>query len=314
MARNPAIKSTADLWDYYFTKVNQLLKGRGLFLSGWEEIGLRKVVQNGKSVWAPNPAFISENFRVNVWQNSPGSGAEDLAYRMANAGYKVILTNVTHLYIDLAYNSSSDEPGQYWGGYVDIDKPFYFIPYDYLRNLKDDNTGQRIDPATIKSRVAVTEKGKANLVGIESPLWSETNRSTDQFEYKLLPKLLAVAERAWAKDPTWATEANDQKSEQLYGQAWSEFIHTVGKRELPRLDTYAGGFQYRIPAAGAKVVGGKLAANVQFPGLTIRYTTDGTEPTKTSPVYVEPLALGKPIKLRVFNSTGRAGQTVTIGQ
>lgn len=312
MAKNPAVKSTADLWDYYFAKVNTLLKSRGLFLSGWEEIGLRKVIQNGKSVWAPNPAFVSKNFRVNVWQNSPGSGSEDLAYRMANAGYKVILTGVTHLYIDLAYNPSSDEPGQYWGGYVDIDKPFYFIPYDYLRNLKDDYTGQRVDPAAIKSRVAVTEKGKANLVGIEAPLWSETNRSTDQFEYKLLPKLLAVAERAWAKDPAWATETDDAKSEELYAQAWSEFINTVGKRELPRLDTYAGGFQYRIPTAGAKVVDGKLAANVQFPGLTIRYTTDGTEPGPTSPVYTEPVAMTDAIKLRVFNTVGRAGQTVTI--
>ncbi|HEX9958670.1 MAG TPA: family 20 glycosylhydrolase [Fibrella sp.] len=312
MATNSSVKSTDDLWFYYFGKLNDMLKKRGLFLSGWEEIGLKKEVQNGKSVWVPNPTFAKENFRVNVWQNSPGSGNEDLAYRMANAGYKVILTNVTHFYIDLAYNSSSEEPGQYWGGYVDIDKPFYFIPYDYLRNLKDDFTGQRIAPSAIKSRVAVTEKGKANLVGIEAPLWAETNRNQADFEYKLLPKLLAVAERAWAKDPAWATETNDAKSEQLYNQAWSEFINIVGKRELPRLDTYAGGFQYRIPTAGAKVINGKLASNVQFPGLTIRYTTDGTEPTATSPVYTEPLALTDTIKLRVFSAAGRAGQTVTI--
>ncbi len=312
MASDKAIKSTDDLWYYYFGKLNQVLKKRGLFLSGWEEIGLKKVVQNKKTVWVPNPAFAPEKFRVNVWKNEPGSGAEDLAYRMANAGYKVILTGVTHLYIDLAYNQLSEEAGQYWGGYVDIDKPFYFIPYDYLRNLKDDNTGQRIDQNRIRSREAITEKGKANLVGIEAPLWSETNRSPVQFEYKLLPKLLAVAERAWAKDPAWALEKEEQKSDQLYNQAWSAFLHTVGNRELPRLDTYAGGFQYRIPTAGARVADGKLAANVQFPGLTIRYTTDGTEPTAASPVYMSPLPFTSTVKLRVFNSQGRAGQTVTI--
>lgn len=312
MAGNPAIKSTDDLWYYYFGKINQLLKARGLYLSGWEEIGLKKVSRNGASEWVPNPTFADQNFHVNVWKNSPGSGAEDLAYRMANAGYKVILTGVTHLYLDLAYNQSSDEPGQYWGGYVDIDKPFYFIPYDYLRNLKDDGTGQRISQSSLKSREAITEKGKANLVGIEAPLWSETNRSPAQFEYKLLPKLLAVAERAWAKDPAWAIETNQPKSDQLYQQAWSEFIHVVGKRELPRLDTYAGGFQYRIPTAGAKLVNGKLAANVQFPGLTIRYTTDGTEPTTASPVYSGPLTPTDTVKLKVFNAAGRAGQTVTV--
>ncbi|WP_461072120.1 family 20 glycosylhydrolase [Spirosoma horti] len=314
MASNSSVKNTDDLWYYYFGKVNQLLKTRKLFLSGWEEIGLKKVKQNGRVTWVPNETFANENFRVNVWKNSPGSGAEDLAYRMANAGYKVILTGVTHMYLDLAYNQLSQEPGQYWGGYVDIDKPFYFIPYDYLRNLKDDNTGNRISPSLIKSREMLTAKGKANIVGIEAPLWSETNRTPQQFEYKMFPKLLAVAERSWAKDPAWAMETNEAKSDQLYNQAWSEFISKVGKRELPRLDVYAGGYDYRIPPVGAKVINGKVAANVQFPGLTIRYTTDGSEPTAQSPVYTEPVASSGPVKFKVFNTTGRAGQTVTINQ
>ena len=312
MTSNSSVKNTDDLWYYYFGKVNQLLKTRKLFLSGWEEIGLKKVKQNGRVTWVPNETFANENFRVNVWKNSPGSGAEDLAYRMANAGYKVILTGVTHMYLDLAYNQLSQEPGQYWGGYVDIDKPFYFIPYDYLRNLKDDNTGNRISPSLIKSREVLTAKGKANIVGIEAPLWSETNRTPQQFEYKMFPKLLAVAERAWAKDPTWAMETNEAKSGQLYDQAWSEFINKVGKRELPRLDVYAGGYEYRIPSVGARVINGKVAANVQFPGLTIRYTTDGTEPTAQSPVYAGAVASSGPVNFKVFNASGRSGQTVTI--
>lgn len=311
-ATNPSAASTDGLWVYYFGKMAQILKSRDLFLSGWEEAGLRKVTQNGKSVWVPNEIYAAQNFRVNVWLNSPGSGSEDLAYRMANAGYKVILTAVTHLYLDLAYNPSSGEPGQYWGGYVDVDKPFYFIPYNYLRNLKNDQTGQPLDPSTIKGRVPLTELGKTNIVGIEAPLWAETNKSPADLEYKLLPKLLGVAERAWAKDPAWATETDPAKSEQLYSQAWSAFVTTVGKRELPRLDAYGGGFQYRIPTAGAKVVGGKVAANVQFPGMTIHYTTDGTEPTAASPVYTEPVAATGPVKLRVFNAQNRAGRTVTI--
>ena len=309
---NPSAASPNGLWVYYFGKMNQILKSRGLFLSGWEEAGLKKVAQNGRSVWVPNETYAAEKFRVNVWLNSPGSGSEDLAYRMANAGYKVILTAVTHLYLDLAYNPSSGEPGQYWGGYVDIDKPFYFIPYNYLRNLKNDRTGRPLDPSVIKGRVPLTERGKANIVGIEAPMWAETNKTPADLEYKLLPKLLSVAERAWAKDPAWATETDQTKSDALYGQAWSEFINVVGKRELPRLDTYAGGFQYRIPTAGAKVIDGKLAANVQFPGMTIRYTTDGTEPTATSQAYTEPIAATGSVKLKVFNAAGRAGRTVTI--
>lgn len=312
MAANTSIKTTQDLWEYYFGKLDKVLKSRGLYLSGWEEIGLTKAMKNGRSIYVPNPAFTGKNFHVNVWQNSPGSGAEDLAYRLANAGYKVILTPVTHLYIDLAYNTSSEEPGQYWGGYVDIDKPFYFIPFDYLRNFKDDKTGKLFPASAIKSREPLTAAGRANIVGIEAPLWSEKILSPDQLEYKLVPKLLAVAERAWATDPAWATETNTAKSDQLYNRAWSKFIHTLSERELPRLDTYAGGFQYRIPSAGAKVVSGKVAANVQFPGMPIRYTTDGTEPTVSSSIYTEPIPATGTIKLKVFNPAGRSGQTVTI--
>ncbi|TPE43882.1 family 20 glycosylhydrolase [Pontibacter mangrovi] len=312
ISQNPEVKNTDDLWYYYFGKVNQMLQERGLYLSGWEEIGLRKEVKNGKVNWVPNQQFADENFHVNVWKNSPGSGAEDLAYRMANAGYKVILTGVTHFYLDLAYNPTYGEPGLNWGGYVDIDKPFYFIPYDYLRNLKEDDRGNPLDRSIIKSKEALTEKGKTNIVGIEAPLWSETNRTTEDFEYKLLPKLLGVAERAWAKDPDWAKEKDAAKSEKLYSQAWSEFINVVGKRELPRLDYYAGGYGYRIPTAGAKVVDGKVEANVQFPGFTIRYTTDGTEPTQSSSAYTGPIAATGPVKLRVFNAEGRGGHTITI--
>jgi len=312
ISKNPAVKTTDDLWYYYFGKANQLMKSRKLFLSGWEEIGLKKVKQNGKVNWVTNPTFATQNFQVNVWKNSPGSGAEDLAYRMANAGYKVILTGVTHLYLDLAYNTSSTEPGLYWGGYVDIDKPFYFIPYNYLRNLKEDDQGKPLNSAMIKSRVALTAKGKENIVGLEAPLWSETNRSPEQFEYKMLPKLLGVAERAWAKDPAWATEANAAQSERLYNQAWSEFVNIVGKRELPRLDAYAVGYHYRIPTPGVKLINGQVAANVQFPGYSIRYTTDGSEPTAQSNLYSAPIATTGTIKLKVFIPAGRASQTVTI--
>ena len=149
-------------------------------------------------------------------------------------------------------------------------------------------------------------------MGIEAPLWSETNLSPQDFEYKMLPKLLGVAERSWSKDPTWATEKDAAKSQGLYNQAWSEFINIVGKRELPRLDVYAGGFNYRIPPPGAVIQDGKVLANVQFPGLTIRYTTDGSEPTATSPEYSQAISASGTVKIRAFNASGRGSSTLTL--
>ncbi|WP_347159239.1 family 20 glycosylhydrolase [Pontibacter chitinilyticus] len=310
IAQNPKVKGTDDLWFYYYGKVNDLLKARNLYLSGWEEIGLKKVKENGKTVYVPNPQFANENFHVDVWNNL--NGAEDLAYKLANAGYKTVLTNVTNLYFDLSYQRDYDEKGLNWGGYLDIDKPFYFIPFDYLKNMKEDSQGNPVDPARYKDKVKLTEAGKGNIVGLQGALWSETLTSPERMEYMLLPKLLALAERAWAPDPAWSTEKEEAKRTTLYNQAWSEFVNVLGKRELPRLSHYHGGFEYRIPTPGAIVENGKVVANLQLPGLEIRYTTDGSEPTQSSKLYQAPVPANGPVKLKVFTPAGRAGRTITV--
>ncbi|GAA4427179.1 family 20 glycosylhydrolase [Pontibacter saemangeumensis] len=310
IADNPKVNNTDDLWYYFFANINDMLKKRNLYLSGWEEIGMRKVRKEGKMTYIANPDFANENFHVDVWNNL-GSNI-DLAYRLANAGYKVVLTNVTNMYLDLAYQKAYEETGLNWGGYVDVDKPFYFIPYDYMKNMKVDTENNPIDPSIYADKVRLTEAGKKNIVGLQAPLWTEMLTTPEKFEYMLLPKLLGLAERAWAPDPAWANEKEAAKGETLYQQAWSEFVNVLGKRELPRLSYYLDGFNYRIPTAGAVVENGKVLANVQMPGLVIRYTTDGSEPTAQSKVYSGPITAKGTVKLRVFDPTGRGGRGVTV--
>lgn len=304
--------SVDDLWYYYFEKVNEILRTRNLYLSGWEEVAMRKTEVEGQKHYIPNPGLLNENIHVDVWNNVLGSGAEDLPYRLANAGYKVVLSNVTHLYFDMAYNNTFEEPGFYWGSYVDVDKPFRFIPFNYYKNTKTDKFGKTLPKSTFAGKERLTEFGKNNIVGIQGLLWTETVISPQRMEYMLLPKLLGLAERAWSPEPDWAIEKDSVKSEALYQQAWSRFANVLGKRELPRLDRYSGGYQYRLPLPGAVVQNGKVNANVQLPGLIIRYTTDGTEPTVKSKVYTGPITETGAIKLRTFDSTGRGGKTVRV--
>jgi hexosaminidase len=256
------------------------------------------------------PRFAHENFHTDVWNNLGDN--EDLAYRLANAGYKVVLTNVTNFYIDLAYNHSFYEIGQYWGGYVDLDKPFRFIPYNYYKNQTDYKTGKPVNIERYANRVRLNEDAKDNIVGIQAPLWAEIITSPERMEYLLLPKLFAVAERAWAKDPNWAIETDEAKAQQEYAHAWSVFVNEVGKRELPKMDYYGGGFNYRIPTVGVSEKEGNLYANIQLPGMTIRYTTDGSEPTATSPVYESPVPASGKVAFRAFNTEGRGGRTVNF--
>jgi len=313
MAENPSVKTIDDLWYYFYGRINGLLKKKGLYTYGWEEIAMRKTTLDGQKHFIPNPDFVGEQFHVDVWNNVLGWGSEDLAYRLANAGYKVVLSCVSHIYFDMAYYKDFEEPGYYWGSFVDVDKPFYFIPYDYFRNSKEDRSGNPLDRSVFIGKQRLTEYGKNNIVGIQGLIWSENMISVERLEYMLLPKLLGLAERAWAKDPDWVIETDSVKSEQFYQKAWSDFVSTLGHRELPRLDSYHGGFNYRIPSPGAAVENGKVKANLQFPGLVIRYTLDGKEPTANSPVYTGPVAVTKgTIRLRAFDSRGRGGRTTEI--
>ncbi|QMU26754.1 family 20 glycosylhydrolase [Adhaeribacter radiodurans] len=304
--------SVDDMWYYYFRKVNEILKIRNLYLSGWEEVAMRKTEIEGQKHYIPNPDFVNENIHVDVWNNTLGGGSEDLAYRLANAGYKVILSNVTNQYFDMAYNSTFEEPGFYWGSFVDVDKPFYFIPYNYYKNTKKDKFGNPLPKSVFAGKERLTDFGKNNIVGIQGLLWAETIITPERMEYMILPKLLGLAERAWSPDPDWAVEKDTVKSEALYQQAWARFANILGKRELPRLDYYSGGYQYRLPPVGAVVQNGQVSANIQLPGLTIRYTTDGTDPTFRSRIYREPITETGTVKLRAVSRTGRGGKVVTL--
>ena len=307
-ANHPEITNTGDLWYYFYGRINQMLKAHGLLLAGWEEMGLRKTVLDGKSTYVPNPDFTPYHLQTEVWNNSIGSGQEDLAYKLANAGYKVVLSSVTNLYFDMAHYKSFDEPGYYWGAFVDIDKPFSFIPYDYFKNTSVDRDGLPINKSIFIGKQRLTDYGKTNIAGLQGCLWGENIKTTERMEYMIFPSVLGLAERAWAPDPQWATEPDTTKSAAMYQQAWATFLNVMGKRELPRLTYLNGGYDYRIPKPGIMMRGGIYKANMQFPGFTIRYTTDGKDPDEKSKIYNDAVTVtGSNVKFRAFDNKGRGG-------
>jgi hexosaminidase len=93
---------------------------------------------------------------------------------------------------------------------------------------------------------------------------------------------------------------------------WNAFANIVGQRDLPRLDYLFGGFNYRLPPPGAVLKDGVLHANIDFPGLTLRYTTDGSEPGADSPVYEEPVEVSGTVKLRSFDTRGRGSRISVV--
>jgi hexosaminidase len=292
--------------------VEQILRSHGIPLSGWEEIAVRKTRLDGRAVLIPNPSFAERGWRAYVWNNVPGGGAEDLAYRLANGGYEVVLCPVSNLYFDLAWSPNPEEPGLDWGGYVDLKKPFEFVPFDYYRNVRLDRRGNPLDRAVFVGKDRLTEYGRAHILGIQGNLFSETLNAEGRLDYRLVPKLFGLAERAWAEDPAWARERDEEKAEALFRDAWSVFVNVLGKRELPRLDREVPGLRYRIPTPGLEVVEDQVRCSLGIPGFVLRYTTDGSEPSVKSPEVTGPIPLRGAVRVAAFDTTGRKGHTAKL--
>jgi hexosaminidase len=310
--KKSGLSSVDDLWYVFYGRVSEIVKAHGLVPSGWEDIGLRKTRLDGRVHMIPNPDFAARGWTGYVWNNAIGGGAEDLAYRMANAGYKVVLCPVSNNYLDMAWNKNPEETGLDWGGYVDLRKPYEFIPFDYYRSTRVDLRGNPVDPSFFVGKDRLTEYGRSNVVGLQAALWSETLGGPGRIDFKLAPNLLALAERAWAPEPGWVKEKDKTKSDALFREAYSAFANVVGKRELPRLDRETPAWSYRIPKPGLKAEGATVATSLEIPGFVLRYTTDGAEPTTSSPEVKGPLPASPRLRVAAFDTNGRKGTTARL--
>ena len=175
----------------------ELARERNIKLAGWQEI-----------VEGIEPETLEQLKKqllfVNAWDTRGEN--RDLPARLANAGVPVLLSNVQHAYIDLAYSDAPTEIGLNWGGYVDERKSFALPVYDY--------------PGLTQYE---------NIVGAEALLWSENIRSLEDATYQMLPKALGVWERAWNARPAW-------KTDQEFQDAFDQFYSIIKKKEMPAWD------------------------------------------------------------------------------
>jgi hexosaminidase len=127
------------------------------------------VSSNGKRMigWADiAPANLSPNTIVQHW-------AGDSAQIQVRRGGKVIMSPGSHAYLDMKYDTTTIL-GLHWAGYLTQRST-----YDW-------------DPA--KEIPGVTE---SSVLGVESPLWSETLVRVTDFEFLAFPRIISIAEVGW---------------------------------------------------------------------------------------------------------------------
>ena len=312
IAQEKSLNSTADLHNYYYNRISTMLANKKLILAGWEEVGQEVVLENGRSKHIPNQGLLGKNIRLHAWNAVVGWGGTDMAYKLANIGYDVVLSNSSNFYFDLAYDRDPDEAGLHWSGFVNLKSSWQMTPFNNVLSNDIDINGNKVDKEKFATtQVKLTKEGTRRIIGLQGQLWTETINGPDMMFYALLPKMLGLAERAWAENPVWSTMKDSENRNKAMEAEWNQFTNSVGQNELPRLDYLFSGYATRLPKPGAMVTGNLLYANVESPGLQIHYTLDGSEPTIDSPIYqgqttLENTAMVKTIKLRAFTASAKS--------
>lgn len=302
---NPEIKSPRNLQAYFFRKLVPRLEKRNLKIHGWEEVALTKTPE-GK--YLSNPEFIGKQVVPYIWNNVFDV---DLGNRLANAGYQVILCNVTNFYFDMSYNNDPKEPGLYWGGFVNTWDNWAFAPFDMFKTTYTTAMGKPMAEEFV-GKEKLKPEARKNILGLEAELWSETIKGRDMMEYSILPKLFGFSESAWSAQRSWELIEDKTARDKSIAAGWNIFANSIAQKEIPRLSYLNGGYNYRLPLPGAMIENGMLKANVDLPGLAIRYTTDGSEPTAQSAIYNAPVKVSGTVKLKSFDKAGKSSRTSIV--
>ncbi len=266
----------------FFLEITEFMADRGIQYGCWQEVALNNRPETDR-------ILASRAYGINAWATDPVGGNDVITYQMANNGYPVIGSGVTNLYFDMVCGRNPEEPGLNWGPSTDERMAFALQPFDIYRSARIDHDENLLDIYRAgDGKPQLSPETKGNIVGIQSQLWAEAIRSPQQFEYMLFPKVYGLAERAWNAHPSF--EGLPEETEPLaYNAALARFYALIEQRELPYLGTR--GVNYRVPYPGLKIENGTLRAACPYRLAEIRYTTDGTEPTRYSALYTAPVAL-----------------------
>jgi hexosaminidase len=100
--------------------------------------------------------------------------SEKYAKMAAEKGAKLIFSPAKKVYLDMQYDSTT-KLGLHWAAYIEADSSYIWDP------------STRVEGIT-----------RAQILGVEAPLWTETIASMDDIEYMAFPRLPGVAEIGWS--------------------------------------------------------------------------------------------------------------------
>ena len=128
---------------------------------------------------------------------SPGTLAQHWANEVdpnaVKGGMKIIMSPASKTYLDMKYDSTTTL-GQFWAGYVEVKDAYNWDPATLIKGISENN-----------------------IIGIESPLWTEKILDLNDIEYMAFPRLAGHAEIGWS---------------QVKGRNWDEYKERLAEQGL----------------------------------------------------------------------------------
>jgi hexosaminidase len=100
--------------------------------------------------------------------------SKEYAAMAAQKGSKILMSPAVKVYLDMKYDTTT-KLGQKWAALIEVDDSYNWKVEDFIPGVSLNN-----------------------VVGIESPLWTEKIYTMDDIEYMLFPRLPGIAEIAWS--------------------------------------------------------------------------------------------------------------------
>ena len=196
---------------------------------------------------------LAQNAKVMSWRGMDGG------IKSANMGHDVVMAPNTHTYFDLYQGNPAIEPPAY-------SKLFLTDVYKF-------------DPVPEN-----IEKSKQHhILGGHACLWTEFVQTPEHAEYMLFPRLFALAETVWSAKENLNWDSFINRSEYNFNRLDKAGINYAKSAYNVEQEVFLDTTSHTL----------NVSMRNELNRYDIRYTLDGSTPTRTSNLYKEPFALNQ---------------------
>lgn len=184
---------------------------------------------------------------------------ESAGFKSARMGHDVIMTPGNYMYFDFYQAEPKTQPYAI-GGYTPIKKVYSYNP------IPEDS---------------LTTDEEKHILGVQANTWTEYIKDEKHLEYMMFPRALAVAEIGWTpQDMRCWMDFKPRMNKHV------ELLHKRGVNAFPLSDELEVTMDVDTVKKQIEVY---LDAE-KYPA-EVRYTTDGTQPDASSPLYKEAIVV-----------------------